>query len=398
MSGQKAILGILLCFLLAGILMVGAIIYGFVSPNEYYYEELPDEPAYPVYYQTLSAQEGHSLAITADGRVFTWGQSAETLAGEEITAMMARSFHSPYAHVENAVAVFGWRDFNGVIDRRGDVWVWGGNWEGRLAEPSSLPTRLTDLENVKYIWVNNRFFVVLTRDGRAYIRTADGELEPLDLDVATVSAGATYMLFLTNDGEVYGIGDNSMGQLGGNVGASAANVVRLGISNIRAIAASSMNAAAVTVDGYVYHWGQIVSFEDRDDGELVEFERIRSPQRLANIDNVAAISSGNRFTVAIRGDGTVWGWGINELGVLGDYSEDSDIENPKMLDGLSNILAVSASGAHFLALNSYGEIIEMGQKFYGLMDGENVPRVVRDGIMLPDGSAPTILGDENDEI
>jgi len=390
-SEFKAYIGVLLCFLAAAILLIGGLVYGCVSTIGEDYEELPIESLYPVYYRVFSAMEGHALAITAEGTIIGWGSNADGQLGNPGAA-----FHQPFIWVADldAAAVFGWRDFSGAVDRAGNVWVWGGNWEGNLARPNREPTRLYELENVKYIWVNNNRMAVLTRCGNAYIRTQDSELELLDLNVATISAGPTYMLFLTVDGEVYGIGDNSMGQLGGNIGESAVSIVPLGISNIRAISAGAMNASAVTIDGYVYQWGQIVSFDQLDDGELVEFDRVRTPRRLGYVDHVMAISSGNRFTVAVRNDGTVWGWGVNELGVLGDYGEDSDIAYPRMLGGFSNVIDVSASGAHFLALQGgdelfpeLGTIWGMGHIFGGeLGSGNNIPTIITGSI---------ILGEEN---
>jgi len=383
----KALVGVLICFLLAGLLLIGGIIYGCATLGDEYYEYIPDEPAYPVYYRTFSAQEGHALAITEEGTIIGWGSNADGQLGHP-----GRAFHQPFIWVAdlNAVAVFGWRDFGGAIDRSGDVFVWGGNWEGRLAPPNRMPIQLTELENVKYIWVNNNRMTVLTRCGRTYIRTADGELEPLDLNVSTIAAGATYMLFLTIDGEVYGVGDNSLGQLGATVGANSATVVPLGIGNVRAIAAGTMNAHAVTNDGYVYQWGQIMGFTDHDDGESVEFEVVRTPQRLGYVDDIVEIASGNRFTIAVNSRGNVWGWGINELGVLGDYAENIDIAYPRILDGFYNILDVSASGTHFLALQGgdelfpeLGTIFGMGHIFGGeIGSGNNVPTVITGSIKL----------------
>jgi|GEM_PF-2814061 len=339
------------------------------------------EPTYPPYFRAISAQEGHSLAITADGRVFQWGRSAEVLAGE--TEMIYRSFHTPYIEVEDPVAVFGWRDFGGAITEDGDVFVWGGNWEGRLAPPSSFPTRIETLENVRYIWVNSRNFAVLHRDGRAYIRGVEGCLERLDINVVDVAAGPTFMLILADNGEVFGIGDNSTGQLGSGVGASAVTPVRLAIDNVKAVASGATSAYAVTNDGFVYMWGQVMEFEDRPDGEAVRFERIETPTRLGYIDDVVALASGNRFAIAIQSNGSLWGWGMNEFGVLGDYALNSNLPNPRRLDGFRDIVEISASGAHFLALRSDGTLWEMGQKFgVPLAVDDNAPRRVRDNIMV----------------
>jgi len=396
-SEFKAYIGILLCFLLAGVLLVGGIIYGCVtSNNDYYYEEFEEEIVYPVYYRAVSAQEGHALAINAEGIVVGWGSNADGQLGQ-----VDNGFHRSYVTiggVYDAVAVFGWRDFSGAIDSNGDVWIWGGNWEGRLALPNSTPTQLTNLKNVKYIWVNNRHFVVLLRNGDAYIRTIDGELEPLDLNIKTLSSGAAYMLFLTHDGEVYGIGDNSAGQLTANLPASVSSPTRLPIENVMAISASSLRAVALTTDGALYQWGQVISFEQLDDGELVEFETIRTPARIELFvydppyTDFIALAGGNNFTLAIRaGHREIWGWGLNELGVLGTYDMDSDIPYPSSLAYLHGVAEISASGAYFIMLPGDGTLWMQGQMFGEELAGiRNTPALILENMM--------IVGENNYEI
>jgi len=362
---------ILVALIVAAIAVVG----GCGGEREEYlngYEEYA-EPAYPLYFRAISAQEGHSSAITSDGRVFQWGRSAETLAGGDWVTTQARSFHTPYIMgIENAVAVFGWRDFSGAVLRDGSVWVWGGNWEERLAPANRAPTRLATLENVAYVQVNAHQLAVMKRDGAAYIRGIESELERLDISgVTQIAAGPNYMLILNEEGYAWEV----------SAGSSAA--VRLPVSNVRAIAAGSLHAVtAVTNDGFVYQWGTDMRFEQRDDGELVQFEDVRSPVRVGYVDDVIAVASGNHFTVAVQSNGTLWGWGMNELGVLGDYQEDGDVPYPRIIAELSDIVEVSASGAHFLALARDGTVWSMGQKFDGLMIREDMPARVRDGIMV----------------
>ncbi|MCL2838034.1 MAG: hypothetical protein FWE04_03060 [Oscillospiraceae bacterium] len=346
------------------------------------------EPAYPPYLRAISAQEGHGLAIMDDSTVWAWGSNADGQLG-----FIGEGVATPrkVAGIDDASAVFGWRDFSGVVRTDGTVWVWGGNWEGRLATTLPEPTRLETLENVRYIWVNSRHFAVLHRDSRAYIRGVEGYLERLDINVVDIAAGPTFMLILADNGEVWGIGDNSTGQLGSGIGASVGTPVRLAIDNVKAVAAGATSAYAVTNDGFVYMWGQVMEFEDRPDGEAVRFERIETPTRLGYIDDVVAIASGNRFAVAIQSNGSIWGWGMNEFGVLGDYALNSNLPNPRRLDGFRDVVKISASGAHFLALRSDGTLWEMGQKFGVPLTGqENVPIRVMNHVMVDEE-------EENDE-
>jgi len=377
--------------------VISAVIGGVftVSRNGYPEHYTKAVPAHPIYFRAISAQEGHGLAVSGEGTVWAWGINSDGQLGFD-----GDGSGEPVKidGIENAVAVFGGRDFSGAILRDGTAWVWGGNMDGQLAPPSHIPTQIETLENVRYIQVNNTHFAVIKRCGAAYLRRNDEEnLTRLELsNVAKIAAGPNYMLILTDGGYLYGVGNNEMRHLTASLPASVATPTRLPLSDVRTVSAGSLHAAAVTNDGYAYQWGREIRFEQRDDGELVTFEDIANPTRVANIDNITAVSSGNNFTVALREDGTLWGWGLNELGALGDYAQGLDIPIPRRIDGLSDIAEISASGAQFIAVDKFGALWIAGQKFGERPGGDTAPERILDGVHTE--AVWIILGDEEDEI
>ena len=90
---------------------------------------------------------------------------------------------------------------------------------------------------------------------------------------------------------------------------------------------------------------------------------------------MTAISGGYSHSLALKSDGTVWGWGWNMFGQLGDGTNiDRDV--PVQVANLSGVIAIAAGNAnHNLALKNDGTLWAWGENFYGqLGDGTTVHR------------------------
>ncbi|MCA9199507.1 MAG: HYR domain-containing protein, partial [Planctomycetales bacterium] len=100
-----------------------------------------------------------------------------------------------------------------------------------------------------------------------------------------------------------------------------------------------------------------------------------TPSVVAGLTNVIAVASGTFHVVALRQDGTVWAWGANYYGQLGDGTT-SDRTKPVQVSGLSNIVAIASGSNHSLALRSDGTVRAWGYNYYGqLGDGTTTNRV-----------------------
>ena len=76
----------------------------------------------------------------------------------------------------------------------------------------------------------------------------------------------------------------------------------------------------------------------------------------------ARIAAGGDHILAIKDDGTVWAWGSNSVGQLGDGTNITR-DRPVQIPGLSNIVAVAAGGSHSMALGSDGTVWEWGRRY-----------------------------------
>lgn len=83
---------------------------------------------------------------------------------------------------------------------------------------------------------------------------------------------------------------------------------------------------------------------------------------------------GSNFMVAVRDDGTVWAWGINDRGQLGVRSETcSHSAVPKQIPGLSDVIAVTAGENFSVALKNDGTVWAWGDNNYGQMGDGRTP-------------------------
>jgi len=140
----------------------------------------------------------------------------------------------------------------------------------------------------------------------------------------------------------------------GSVPASAA------FSVTPAIAAGGNHGVALASNGTVWTWG------DNERGQLGDgsLHRRLAPVQVKNISEVAAIAAGRTHSVALKNDGTVWAWGQNELGQLGDGTTVSR-SLPVQVQDLDGATAIASHDTHTLALREDGTVWAWGDNGRG---------------------------------
>lgn len=184
-------------------------------------------------------------------------------------------------------------------------------------------------------------------------------------DVTGISGGNYHTLFLRANGTVAVAGYNSKGQLGiGNYTSQSTPVAVPGLTNVIQVSGGGEFSVVLLADGTVRAWGLnqhgqlgIGSFETS--GCLC-----RETPVVTVITDVVQIDSGFRHVLALKADGTVWAWGSNDYGTLGDGTNILR-RLPVQVTGLTGIIAVSAGDTHSMALKSDGTVYVWGYNDYG---------------------------------
>jgi uncharacterized repeat protein (TIGR01451 family) len=288
-------------------------------------------------------------------------------------------------------------DTQGVSPTPGTVYAWGDNGDGDLGTVSSdicagypcsvIPLAVSALTTARAIAGGGDHTLALMADGSVYAwgGNTSGQLgvttqqtctgapcSPIPVQVtglpaiAGVASGGYHSLAVTTTGAVYAWGDNSYGQLGtGNAGGSTPTLVPGLPGNVTAVAATGNDSLALTSSGAVYAWG------DNSSGQLGATTATTcgtspcspTPVQVSGLTGVTAIASGGGYNLALTSSGTVYAWGDNSTGTLGNGTTTNST-TPVQVTGLSNVTAIAA-GSHALALTSSGTVYAWGQNMFG---------------------------------
>ena len=193
-------------------------------------------------------------------------------------------------------------------------------------------------------------------------------------DATAISGGIQHTLFLKADGTIAAAGANESGQLGiGSLVPRFTVVTPLTDSSMKSIiqvSAGFRHSVALRADRTVYSWGI------NDKGQLGVGQIFThpcqcaiTPLKTSAISDVVQIGAGTEFTIALKADGTVWGWGTNLSGQLGNGSTAMSQTLPMQVGagvaGFNNIIAISAGETHAMALKSDGTVWVWGSNAFG---------------------------------
>jgi alpha-tubulin suppressor-like RCC1 family protein len=284
---------------------------------------------------SIDVKSQHMVNVKADGTVWTWGYNGLGQLGDGTTTN--RTTPVTVTGITYAVGAAVGSNHTLALEEDGTVRAWGYNGNGQLGDGTTT----------------NRISLV--------------PVSGLS-NVIAVAANTNYSLALKEDGTVWAWGDNGNGQLGDGTTVSRTTRVQvLGLTNIASIVAGPNYALAVSVTGTVYGWGYN-GFGQLGDGTTVS----RTTPVLASISNVKQVSAGDNFVIAVLNTGSVWAWGQNDHGKLGDGAYNNRL-TPVQVTGLSGVFSMAAAGPNFaLALKADGTLWSWGYNGAGQLGDHSV--------------------------
>ena len=126
------------------------------------------------------------------------------------------------------------------------------------------------------------------------------------------------------------------------------------------LAAGESHSLQVQTDGTVWAWGYN-NYGQLGDG--TNTSRTVSTQ-VKEIQGIVAVAAGKNYSIALKNDGTVWAWGYNGYGQLGDGTTNSRYV-PTQVNGLYDVVSIAAGYNYSLALKSDGTVWGWGYNGYG---------------------------------
>ncbi len=211
------------------------------------------------------------------------------------------------------------------------------------------------------------------------------DLGPAACNVNRVSSHLHHALGLRNDGTVVAFGNDNHGQLGdlSPGGFDDTPAVVLGLADIVMVAAGGEHSIALGNDGSVYTWGNNGGGQ-LGQGTFGATPTSHVPTLLAGSANsgTRAVAAGESFSMGLH-QGAVWTFGRNAEGQLGDGTTTNSA-SPVQAVGLSNVVAIAGGGLHALALTEAGDVYAWGANDHGqLGQGTFTPGPFNPGSTVP---------------
>jgi alpha-tubulin suppressor-like RCC1 family protein len=333
----------------------------------------------------ISAGRFHSLALKSDGTVWAWGENGDGQLG--INNNTDQNVPLPML-ISGATGIAA-GGFHSLVIKSGSpntVWATGSNSHGQIGDATytyrNSPVQVSSLTGVAKVSGGfDHSLALLTNGGvRGWGYNPDGQLgtgsnSPFNANtpqttnlgnvsgtVVDIEAGDQHNLLRTNSGTLYAWGDNASGRVGDGTQTDRSQPVLIsGISNVSVLAPGDLFTLALQSDGTIHGWGS------NDDTRLalvgVAVQQKFPLYNPASTEFVA-ISSGGYHVLGLKADGTVWAWGNNSNGQLGDGTTTYR-STPVQVSSLSSVTAISAGRFHSLARLSNGTVWSWGRNNEG---------------------------------
>lgn len=334
----------------------------------------------------IATGNSNTVALASNGTVYAWGNNAYGQLGNGT----ATSSKVPVL-VKNlgpilAVAAGSYHVL--ALGQDGSVWAWGANMSGQLGNrqlsyASGLAAKVVGLSEVKAVSAGLAHSVAVKQDGSVWgwgtlpgqPSVAPAQVKGLS-GVQTVAAGADFNLALKNDGSVWGWGGNANGQLGNGPGTryASAPVQALGIDKVVALAAGEVHALALRRDGSVWSWGANYYGQRGVVGASPLPRPVGGlPVPVNGASGVKAVVAGPYNSAVLYTDGSVWAWGDNSIGQLGNGTMIR-ANAPVRLNTVANIAALSISNRFIILLGADGTVYSFGANNDGQLGNNTLSR------------------------
>ena len=312
---------------------------------------------------------GFTSAIKTDGTLWTWGYNSFGQLGDNTTAWRS----SP---VQTISAGTNWKQVacgvyhTSAIKTDGSLWTWGYNPYGQLGDnttvdKSSPVQTVAGGTNWKQVACGYYHTSAIKTDGSLwtwgnnnYGQLGDNTNTAKSSPVQTISAGTNWKQIacggyhttaIKTDGTLWTWGYNSQGQLGDNTTAWRSSPVQTiaGGTNWKQVACGSGHTSAIKTDGTLWTWGYN-GYGQLGDNTIVS--KSSPVQTIAGGTNWKQVACGSNHTSAIKTDGTLWTWGYNYSGQLGDNTQVNKSSPVQTISAGTNWKQVACGGEHTSAI------------------------------------------------
>ena len=346
----------------------------------------------------VAAGTSHTAAVTKDGDLYMWGVNlwgelgVSSNASSKIPIKVNNSSSTLPEKSVKYVALGG--SHSAAITKDGSLYMWGDNVYGELGDGTitdrNIPVKIMD--NVTSVSLGGTHSAAITNNGSLYTwgnnkygqlggnGTKSKRTKPVKImdNVISVSLGLFHSAAITKDGSLYMWGYNNCGQLGDGTTTDRFTPVKI-MDNVASVSLGTGESAAITKDGSLYMWGYN-GCGQLGDGTTDNKTR---PHRVAS--NIQSVKLGSNYITAISKDGGLYTWGYNHKGQLGNGTTIDSSSPIKIMNDVVDCAGAGGGGCHTIALKKDGTVYTWGWNYHGqLGDGTTTDRTSPVAIQIYD--------------
>jgi alpha-tubulin suppressor-like RCC1 family protein len=304
-------------------------------------------------WKQVSSGNSHTAAVKTDGTLWTWGNNINGRLG--VNDVTNRSTPvTTFAGGTDWKQVSSGTSHTAAIKTDGTLWTWGSGGNGQLGRPTTFAV----------------VPVATFAGGTNWADTAT--TDPAEL--YTLSAGYRYTAAVKTDGTLWTWGNNTSAQLGNNAATDRSTPVTTfaGGTTWKQVSSGQSHTAAIKTDGTLWAWGLGTS------GQLGTNDTTQRNSPVTTFVGGTTwkqVSGGFRNTAAIKTDGTLWTWGYNILGQLGRPTTFAAVPVTTFAGGTNwadtattdpaELYTLSAGNLHTAAIKTDGTLWTWGNNTFG---------------------------------
>ena len=322
-------------------------------------------------WKSVACGFNHTLAIKTDGTLWGWGRNLDVQLGLNTGGATRSTPVTTFAGGNNWKSVAGGNNFTAAIKTDGTLWTWGVNSNGQLGINNSdfkqTPvTTFAGQTNWKQVSCGENYAAAVKTDGTRWTwgKNDNGQLGTNDTTlrrtpVTTFAGGTdwksvacgTYFTTaaIKTDGSLWVWGRNNFAQLGTNDTNTRTTPVTTfaGGNTWKQVSSGEYNVAAIKTDGSLWTWGYGIYGTN---GNNTNQNRSTPVTTFTGGTNWKSVACGRTHILAIKTDGTLWGWGRGDEGQLGDNTTTSRSTPVVTFTGGNNWKSVAGGGYHTAAI------------------------------------------------
>jgi len=341
-----------------------------------------------LYWKAIAVGKNFSVALRSDGTLWSWGSNGGRLGTNSIPSKFVPT---QIGRDSNWTSISVGLDHTLALKRNGTLWAWGINFDWQLGDGTrttrTTPTQIGTDSDWKKVSAGYSYSFALKNNGTLWgwgtgslgEGTTDGSSSPIQIGDETkwelIEVGDNHTLAIKNDGTLWSWGRNNSNKLGYTTYFNYNDTPKqVGSStNWKDIAVNYNESFALKTDGTLWAWG------NNNSGQLGDGTTTNrlTPTQIGADTDWQTISAGESRIFAIKNNGTLWASGKNKNGELGNGTT-TDYLTMTQIGHLANWKAITAGSYHTLALKRDGSLWTWGNNYTGqLGDGtvtsSNVP-------------------------